>query len=444
MDKLLEVKEFDSITGNAEYEHDKNYKYLPQKAFEGLIAFIHEYAGNKENADALDFMRVSYKRNVGDVVSIKNYVGLIQMKNGYQIQVLPKISFGDDEDKENIKTKKIFLKMLRSMKDFPSKVFNEASLKVDKMNLYEIFINMYLQEVRHLVKRGIKSSYVGQEDNLKYYKGKILVGKNIQANIGHKERFYVAFDEYHPNRPENRLIKATLQKLQKITSSAENSKEIRQILTAFEFVEPSTNYQKDFSKVIIDRSTEDYEMLMQWSKIFLMNQSFTTFSGSTMSRALLFPMESVYESYVTQQMKKVMSPVGWEVSSQDKGHYLFEMPRRFSLRPDIVLKRNGRIVIMDTKWKCLIDNERVNYGISQADMYQMYAYSKKYLTEVCSSPEVWLLYPINNKMRNHKPIEYNSGDGTIVRLFFVDVDKIEDSLGLLRDKLEDDEMFENN
>ena len=172
MDKLLEVKEYDSITGNVDYKDDEKYKYLDQKAFVDLIEFIHEYAGDEENADALDFMRISYKRNVGDVVTIKNYVGLIQMKNGYQVQILPKVSFGDGaEDPGNKRTKKIFLKMLRSMKDFPSKVFNDASLKVDQMNLYEIFINMYLQEVRQLVKRGIKSAYVTQEDNLKYYKG---------------------------------------------------------------------------------------------------------------------------------------------------------------------------------------------------------------------------------------------------------------------------------
>ncbi|MER8326220.1 5-methylcytosine restriction system specificity protein McrC, partial [Acinetobacter baumannii] len=81
-------------------------------------------------------------------------------------QVLPKISFGA-EDEGNVQTKRVFLRMLRSMKDFPSKVFNDASLKVDQMNLYELFINMYLQEVRQLVKRGIKSNYVGQEDNLR-------------------------------------------------------------------------------------------------------------------------------------------------------------------------------------------------------------------------------------------------------------------------------------
>lgn len=150
MDKLLEVREFDTITGNADYKDDEKYKYLQEPAFHELINFIHEFAGDDENADALEFMKIGYKRNVGDVVSIKNYVGLVQMKNGFQVQILPKIDFGEGEDAGNKETKRIFLKMLRSMKDFPGKVFNDASLRVDKMNLYEIFINMYLQEVGRL------------------------------------------------------------------------------------------------------------------------------------------------------------------------------------------------------------------------------------------------------------------------------------------------------
>lgn len=432
MDKLLEVREFDTITGNTDFENDEKYKYLDAAVFDDLVEFIHEFSGDDENADALDFMRISYKRNVGDVITIKNYVGLIQMNNGYQVQVLPKISFDSGEDAGNKETKRIFLKMLKSMKDFPSKVFNNASLKVDRMNIYEIFINMYLQEVRQLVKRGIKSTYVGQEDNLKFYKGKLLTSQHIKTNIAHKERFYVAYDEFYPNRPENKLVKATLLKLQKLTTSAENSKEIRQLLTVFEMVEPSTNYTKDFSQVKIDRNTKDYEMLMQWSKVFLLNKSFTTFSGKNTSRALLFPMESIYESYVAQQMKKVLGPAGWEVSRQDKGYYLFMEPRRqFALRPDIVCKRGDRTVIMDTKWKSLINSERANYGISQNDMYQMYAYSKKYKTS-----EIWLLYPLNDEMRDRADIEFESGDGTTVRLHFVDLTRMSETLEELKDKLE--------
>lgn len=432
MGKLFEVKEFDSIISNEEYKDDNFFRYLNRKQFESLETFVHEFSENGNNADVLDFMRIGYRRNIGNTITIKNYVGLIQMKDGFQIQILPKISLDTEEDTRNAKTKRIFLKMLHSLKDFPSKVFNDASLKIDHMNLYEIFINMYLQEVRQLIKVGIKSSYVALEDNLRYYKGKLLVGQHVRKNIVHKDRFYIGYEEYNQNRPENRLIKATLEKLHKLTTSSENSKEIRQLLTVFEMVDSSTNYQKDFSKVVINRNTKVYEILMQWSKVFLINKSFTTFSGDTRARALLFPMEKLFESYVAKNIKKVFGNKDWLVSTQDRGHYLFNTPRnQFALRPDIVVKKNDRIVIMDTKWKNLCNNERANFSISQSDMYQMYAYSKKYET-----PEIWLLYPINDEMRNHEIIKFESDDNVVVNVFFVDISDIDTSLNRLMELIE--------
>lgn len=429
MNKALEVREFDIITCNPDYR--EQYHYLEKPVFNSLVAFIHEFTGSEENSDAIDFLKCFTKKNVGDIISIRNYVGLIEMKNGFQVQVLPKIDFSSGEDVGNQTTKRIFLKMLRSMRDFPCKVFNDANLKADRMNLYELFINMYLQEVRQILKQGLKSGYIEKEDNLHFYKGKLMVNEHIRQNFSHKERFYLRYDEFNPNRPENKLIKSTLIKLSKLTSSAENSKEIRQILTGFELVEPSRNIEKDFASIKIDRTTKGYEEVMAWSRVFLFNKSFTTFTGSTQSRSLLFPMEQVFESYVAQQLKKVFVPDGWEVSVQDKGYYLFEEPRRqFSLRPDIVIRKNDRVVVLDTKWKLLCDNEAKNYGISQSDMYQMYAYSKKYQTS-----EIWLIYPVNQDMRNHRPIRFDSGDGTIVNVLLVDVSEIETDLVKLKEEL---------
>lgn len=85
---------------------------------------------------------------------------------------------------------------------------------------------------------------------------------------------------------------------------------------------------------------------------------------------------------------------------------------------------------MDTKRKSLATNERKNYGISQADMYQMYAYSKRYKT-----PEIWLLYPVNDEMRGRSEIGFDSGDGTKVRVHFVDVTRTEENLEELKSKI---------
>ena len=138
----------------------------------------------------------------------------------------------------------------------------------------------------------------------------------------------------------------------------------------------------------------------------------------------------------SKNMKKVFSKVGWKVSAQDKGHYLFntlngENHKKFSLRPDLVVTRDdGSIIILDTKWKSLVNERSKNYGISQADMYQMYAYSKKYGTS-----EIWLLYPLNDAMRSHEQIVFDSGDGVTVSLFFVDVADIEKSMEELLHRL---------
>ncbi|MGI6736273.1 MAG: McrC family protein [Anaerovoracaceae bacterium] len=429
MDKLLEIREFDKISCNPDYQTE--YAYLPENVFRDLQEFIHSFTGDGENADALEFLHIGYRRNVGDIISVSNYVGLIQMQNGWQIQILPKIDFAGQEDPGNAETKRVLLRMLRSMKDFPSKVFHDANLRLDRMPLYEIFINMYLQEARILVKHGLRSAYIRREDNLKYFKGKLQVNEQIRKNAAHCERFYVRYDEYQVDRPENRLIKSTLLKLQRLSSSAENQKEIRQLLAYFEMVTPSANYQRDFSGVVMDRSTKDYRELMRWSKVFLLDRSFTTFSGNTKARALLFPMEKVFESYVAQQLKKALADLDWDVSAQDSGYYLFDSPRRFALRPDLVITRDdGTSIILDTKWKSLMDNPRKNYGISQADMYQMYAYAKKYETS-----EVWLLYPLNQEMRDHPEISFDSEDGVNVKLFFVDVADVRESMKDLTKRL---------
>ena len=93
-------------------------------------------------------------------------------------------------------------------------------------------------------------------------------------------------------------------------------------------------------------------------------------------------------------------------------------------------RNDGSMIILDTKWKSLVNDKGSNYGISQADMYQMYAYSKKYGTS-----EIWLLYPVNDAMRGCVPIKFDSGDGATVSLFFVDVTDIERSMEELLNSL---------
>lgn len=422
-DKLLSIKEFEFITSNNSYaETGDNIHYLSERYFKELDDFIRNQESTDDEGNPLDFLRARTVKGIGNVIQAKNFVGLIQLESGCQIQILPKVDFGTNDTGKT--TEEVFIDMLKTMKDFPGKVFSSANLRTESVNLYEIFINMYLYQLSLLTRKGLKSAYISQEDTLNVFKGKLLVNRHLKENIGHAERFSLAYDEFNLNQPENRLIKSTLLKLQKISTSSNNLKSIRQQLIYFDLVAPSWNYASDFDEVQIDRTTKDYEEILAWSKVFLMNKSFSIFSGDNKARALLFPMEKVYESFVSMHIVDIFEREHYSVSTQDTGRYLLKEENRniFSLRPDIVVKdKEENTIIMDTKWKRLYDSPQENYGISQTDMYQMYAYSKKY-----NANKVWVLYPRVNELEN-RIIEFRDED-TKIHIFFVDVSEIKKSI----------------
>lgn len=438
---LLEVREFDKITAHAD-----DVNGLKPEAFAELEAFVREYTSDEREEDASAFFRIGYQRDLGSYIRVNNYVGLIQLKSGQQIQILPKIDFGTDAEATAEQTKRVFLRMLRSLKTFPGKTAGTAHLDVARLTIFEWFIRMYVQAVWQLLHHGLKSAYLRQEGNLPFCKGKLVMREHIKRNAAHQERFFVAYDEYHQNRAENRLVKSTLLKLLRETDSAETQREIRQQLSWFEAVEPSDNYARDFSRIVFDRSTRVYEELLQWSEVFLYERGFTTFRGEHAARALLFPMEKVYEAHVARELARVLANKGWRVTAQDHSYALFDEPRppQFALRPDIVIRcgssSNSRRIVLDTKWKRL-DPQKQNFGIAQTDMYQMYVYAKKY-----HARDVWLLYPQTEELREPEgqqgrlsPFQsmFQGEAEVTVHMFFVDVADIKKSLQKLRKHLED-------
>ena len=413
-------KEFDIVTVKS--FGDKGELY-----FKELCDFVTKNNDEKpdDDAEALDFFQYSYRKNIGYNVKIKNFVGLIQLPSGCQIEILPKINLSNGAEENIEETKKLFMKMLACMKNFKGKQLSESNINTKKMSVFEVFIWMYVSAVSELVKKGLKSAYTQQEDNLKFYKGKMLTNEQIKYNFAHKERFYCQYDEYNLNRPENKLIKSTLLKLERITQYPDNSKMIKQLLAFFEVVEPSApgSYEKDFAAIHFDRSNAEYEEIIEWSKVFLINKSFTSFSGDSNAIALLFPMEKLYEAYVGKYAKRVFSS-SYSVHTQYSSKYLLEddkSKKHFLLRPDIVLDNKDKKIVMDTKWKRL-DKSKNNYGISQADMYQMFAYSKKY-----NAKHIWLLYPQTEELKGDI-IQYEDGKETTIHVFCINLKNVEDSL----------------
>jgi len=390
----ITLTEFERI-----YQHD-----IGKKDFGDIENFI--LKNSDENAP---FLRIASGVG-GKFVQARNYVGVLQTKSGLTIEILPKIADKNDAER----SKAVFIKMLRTLKNFPFKSSNLASLKTQNLPLLEIFISMFLCELEALVKKGIKSDYVALEENLNFLKGKLNINEQIKRNSIHKERFYVGYSEFLSDIKINRIIKTTLKFLYKKSNSSKNQQKIRELLFIFDEVSECEDYKNFFAKLVINRQVKHYEQTLLWCKIFLLGNSFTPHNGDDLGFALLFDMNALFESYVGNFIKKSFPCTILQHSEK----HLVEDPKSFKLRPDIFLK--GKF-IADTKWKIVSSRD----DISQADLYQLYAYGKKHECD-----KLHLIYPKIDDIRQ-KTMNFRYDDKMWLEILYFDLEKDENNANLL-------------
>ena len=391
----ITITEFERI-----YQHD-----ICKKDFGDIENFI--LKNSDENAP---FLRIASGVG-GKFIQARNYVGVLQTKSGLTIEILPKIADKNDAER----SKAVFIKMLRTLKNFPFKSSNLASLKTQNLPLLEIFISMFLSELEALVKRGIKSDYVALEENLNFLKGKLNINEQIKRNSIHKERFYVGYSEFLSDIKINRIIKTTLQFLYKKSNSSKNQQKIRELLFIFDEVLECEDYKNFFAKLVINRQVKHYEQTLLWCKIFLLGNSFTPHKGDDLAFALLFDMNALFESYVGNFIKKKFS--GTILQHSEK--HLVEDPKSFKLRPDIFLKDK---FIADTKWKII----KLKDDISQADLYQLYAYGKKHECD-----KLHLIYPKIDDIRQ-KTMKFRYDDEMWLEILYFDLEKDSENNELIK------------
>ena len=387
-------------------EIEPSNKILCAKIEESFYKELESFAKTDKGKDVLQFT------GNGRYLQAKSYVGTIQTTSGFILEILPKTVKDNDVEK----SKQIFMKLLHLLYKLPNyKNIDSANFELIKnLEIFEIFIFMFLEEVGIIIKKGIKSDYVGQEDNLFYLKGKLLINEQIKRNTVHKERFYVQYDDYNQNRAENRLIKSTLKLLSNISRDFDNQRKIRQYMQHLNWIELSLNIDKDFSMVKTGRGMEHYKNALIWSKVFLKKESFSSFSGDTVAFAILYPMEKLFECFVQWWLEKKYPHL--QIEAQNGG--VDFVKKLFTVRPDFLIKKDNQVIcVADAKWK-LIESDK---EFSQSDFYQLFAYKHIFLKEqkenykdyICELMSLKIYYPKSDYLEKSRIFEYFEDEGNI-------------------------------
>lgn len=356
-----------------------------------------------EIAELGEFARKVLKRRDGDLAA-SNHVGIVTTRRGSVLEILPKIDLDDDPDYEN--TRQVFLKMLRRWRRLGTEVRESDIRALSRYPMLEVFVRQFLERVNELARHGLARSYVTREENLPYLRGRIVFARQIRENATNQARFCVAHDELSVNRPANRLIRTALERLEPWVRRPDNQQMLREALIHCAEVPPTLNIHADWHSHHVDRSIRHYRPVMQWVRLFLFNSGLATFSGTHTNLSLLFPMEQVFEDFVTDSFRRYQHRYTLRGQSPQDAIATINGRSAFVMKPDISLWRGDRVAfILDAKWKRVdATTEDPKHLIDQGDLYQLHAYGAR---RGCDA--VALVYPKNHAFKD--PLRYRFFDG---------------------------------
>ena len=334
---------------------------------------------------------VPYYSLVHNGVKFCEYVGVLQIGNTL-IEVLPKIDKSLTTSKES--WRRVLIDMLHTVGVLKLNAPTSGSLKLKSNSILDLYFEIFINEVKYLLRQGLVKKYRKTEGNRTSLKGNVKFGKHISQNLVHQERFYIQHTTYDTEHKLHLILYKAIKLLANINTNESLQGTIQSLLLDFPEMPDIKISDATFNTLVLNRKTNGYQKAVEIAKLLLLNYHPDVSKGSNNILALMFDMNALWEQFVYTSLRKHKSK-GFTITAQNTRNFWKPSNGYNSkMRPDIVLNK-GEIncVVLDTKWKNI-----KNYNPSPQDLRQMFAYMKYY-----KAKKVALIYPgaISKKTHGH-------------------------------------------
>jgi 5-methylcytosine-specific restriction enzyme subunit McrC len=384
----IRIREFGLLTQGDWAQEDLGHAAI---ASEPDWSFLEGLAYSNDGTRFIETARHDGKK----ALRVVNFVGVITLPGGTQIEILPKTS----EYRQDVSLNRERLwKMLGAVEGLHFYEATEATLMLRNQPLLEALISTFLKHVAALVRRGLRKDYVQVEAEERFLKGRLRIPQQLRQPPGRANLFQIEYDVFSENRAENRLLHSALVRAAAWSRSEENQRLAAELRRSFEDVPASSDYRQDFRCWSTSRDMVHYRPLERWVRLILNEQCPFTLKDRDSGISFLFRMDQLFEKYVAKVLDGQLRQSDLALRVQLQGRFLSDQPKAFLLKPDLGVARGGKLIsILDTKWKLIDRDTRYDSGdpdpkcgIAQSDMYQLYAYGQKYLG---GQGKLVLIYP---------------------------------------------------
>jgi 5-methylcytosine-specific restriction enzyme subunit McrC len=303
------------------------------------------------------------------------------------------------------------------------------------MNLLEIFISLFFDEVSQLARSGLMRRYRETEDDLQVVRGRILQDQ-FTRNMNRFDRISCHFDDLTLDNRWNRLVKASVRLVRPWISSVENDRRWLELIMLFDEVQDVQLQSLLVQPLPTDRQAQRYSPSISWVKLISRGLVPGMRAGTMSASGLLFDMNAMFENAVGRTLTRRSHDASrTHVKLQAAELHLGTIspagfPKVIALRPDIIIEHDDRVVtIADTKWKRLKPSASGYLIPDEADVYQMLAYASAYQCR-----DLRLIYPWHSGLSSSKEttLQISAISGEPLFLTITCIDMEEEWMGVKR------------
>lgn len=326
-----------------------------------------------ENID-IDFIQTHLKNKISlevksqskFILHASQHVGSIKLPSGdHEIIINPKVN--------NIN----FFRMLNTAKMIPKQFLDIQLQATPGKTLVDLLANLFINAANKIISTGVYRNYITLEEQTSSIRGRLLIAKNIRSSTITLTKPWCRYDELSYDVIENRTILFCAQILLGIVSDNDTKKSLitlRNIMLNQRInLTPIASY--DLENIVLQRLNKNYENILELCKFILYWRWYQDFNDSKIPIPAFFvDMNVLFEKFVYEIIKQNM--IDFSVSFQEKNPNILEKIKNYDdenksvrippIKPDIILRMNGKTLVIDTKYERKPD---------PGDFYQATTYS---------------------------------------------------------------------
>jgi len=219
-------------------------------------------------------------------------------------------------------------------------------------DFWEVLVGEFGRRVANLLRYGLHQGYVDtQDDTLRALRGRLLVGRQLQANSVRREHLACRYEEFTSDLPMNRALKlASFLATRFAYHDGSIRKQLGRNLQLFGGVSLVHMEARVPRHVLLDRLTERYRIPLFLASLIIGSVTLEDRPGEEPFCSYLVDMATLFERFVVAMIRHELVGTDLRVVAQEERPMDVEGRLRFI--SDITIWRGNQCVaVLDTKYK---------------------------------------------------------------------------------------------